>query len=301
MGKVLKWVGIVLGALVGLIVLALAAVYVVTGLRFNKTYDVQPASITIPTDEASIAAGEHLATSVRDCIGCHGDDLGGMVMADDPAFGYLASANLTPGKGGAGATFTDENWVRAIRHGVDPDGKPLMFMPSHEFTEMSAEDTAAIIAYLKTVPPVDQEWDQPQLGPLARILFLTGQVPLVPAELIDHDAPPPDAPEPGVTVEYGEYLALTCTGCHGATLSGGAIPGAPPDAVEAANITPHETGLAGWTEEDFFRALREGVDADGEAIDTFMPWQAFSNMTDDEISAVWLYLQSVEPIEYGNR
>jgi mono/diheme cytochrome c family protein len=301
MRKVLKWVGFVLGGLVGLIVLAVVVIFAVTGARFNKSYDVQPASITIPTDEASISEGEHLATSVRDCTGCHGADLSGTVMADDPAFGYLAATNLTAGQGGAGSTYTDEDWVRAIRHGVGPDSKPLIFMPSHELAAMSAEDTAEIIAYIKSVPPVDQEWDEPQAGPLVRILFITGQFPAVPAELIDHSAPPPSAPEPGVTVEYGEYLGLTCEGCHGLTLSGGPIPGAPPEMPPAANITPHQTGLADWTEEDFFQAMREGVRPDGSDIDPFMPYEAFSGMTDDEISALWFYLQSVEPQEFGNR
>jgi hypothetical protein len=69
----------------------------------------------------------------------------------------------------------------------------------------------------------------------------------------------------------------------------------------AANITPHQTGLADWTEEDFFQAMREGVRPDGSDIDPFMPYEAFSGMTDDEISALWFYLQSVEPQEFGNR
>jgi hypothetical protein len=88
--------------------------------------------------------------------------------------------------------------------------------------------------------------------------------PLVPAEMIDHEGPRPTAPPPGVTVEYGAYLAVGCTGCHGEGFSGGPIPGISPDWPEAANITQDpETGIGGWTREDFYRAMREGRRPDG--------------------------------------
>ena len=73
-----------------------------------------------------------------------------------------------------------------------------------------------------------------------------------------------------------------------------------PDMPIVANITPHETGLKGWSENDFIRALREGKRKDGTAIDNAMPWKVYGQMTDTEIKAVWAYLQTVPPLEKGN-
>jgi cytochrome c553 len=194
------------------------------------------------------------------------------------------------------------DWVRAIRHGIGPDGKPLLFMPSHEFNVMSDDDLGALIAYIQQLPPVDNELRPNSVRPLGRFLYARGMVPLVPAELIDHNAARPVSPQPGPTPEYGAYLATTCTGCHGESLSGGAIPGAPPSEFPPANLTPDQaTGLGSWTEADFFRALREGKRPDGTALASEMPWQAFAQMSDDEIRALWLHLRSVPPKPEGGR
>ena len=106
---------------------------------------------------------------------------------------------------------------------------------------------------------------------------------------------------PGVTAEYGKYLAdnAGCPSCHGPGLSGGKIPQAPPDTVPAANLTP--TGLGQWTEADFVRTIRTGTRPDGRVLDTFMPWPYYSQMTDDELGAIWRYLQSVPPRPTGTR
>jgi mono/diheme cytochrome c family protein len=106
-----------------------------------------------------------------------------------------------------------------------------------------------------------------------------------------------------VTKEYGAYVAQTCTGCHGQTLSGGPIPGVPAEPPYPANLTPDPaTGLGHWTEADFFAAIREGKRPDGSAINpTAMPWPNFSQMSDTEISAVWVYLQSIPAKPHGQR
>jgi cytochrome c553 len=299
MRRALKWVGIVFGALVGLIVLAVAVVYILSSVRFSKTYDVTPSTVEVPTDSASIEHGRHLAT-IRGCTECHGADLSGKVFFSDPAIGTLYTANLTAGKGGVGSEFSDADFFNVLEHGVDPEGKSVYFMPSEEFTLMSDQDIADIIAYVRSVPAVDAEHPEPAIGPMGRVLFLTGQLPLMPAELIDQNAPRPTAPQAGATVEYGAYLATTCAGCHGPTFSGGPIPGAPPGTVPAANITQGGE-LVGWSEADFATAVRTGVKPSGKTIDAFMPVKNFSDMTDDEVKAVWLYLKSLPPKPFGNR
>ena len=120
--KILKWFGIVLGGLIGLIIVALVVLYFIGGSRVNKTYDIQVASVTVPTDEQSIERGRHVVESMGLCTFCHGEDLSGDILEDDPVFGTFAPRNLTPGQGGIGGTFSDIDYVRAIRHGIGKDG-----------------------------------------------------------------------------------------------------------------------------------------------------------------------------------
>jgi len=303
MKRALKWAGIGLGGLLGVLLLATAAVYGITEYRLQKTYDVTPAAVAFLNDQATIEKGKHIATT-RGCVDCHTANLAGKVFVDAPPFGRLFAANLTGGRGGAGARYrSDTDWVRAIRHGIRPDGKPLLFMPSHEFNVLDDKDLGALIAYLKSVPPVDNVAPKENMvGPIGRVLFLKGDLPLVPAELIDHTAPRNVAPPAGPTAAYGAYLATGCTGCHGAGFSGGPIPGAPPEFPPAANLTPDPaTGLGKWTEQDFFTALRTGRRPDGRQLREEMPWKLTAQMTDDEIRAMWLHLRSLAPQPVGNR
>jgi mono/diheme cytochrome c family protein len=111
----------------------------------------------------------------------------------------------------------------------------------------------------------------------------------------------PAAPPAGPTAAYGRYLANVggCTGCHGAGLSGGKIPGTPAEFKPPANITP--AGIGHWTEADFVRALRTGVRPGGTNIDPEMPWRLTRLMTDEEIHALYEYLKTVPAKPYGNR
>jgi mono/diheme cytochrome c family protein len=300
MKRALRWAGFGALGLLGIILLAIAGVYAVSEYRINRDYNVAMVAVAIHADEETVRRGHHIAV-IRGCVDCHGENLAGKLFLDAQPVARLYSTNLTSGVGGVGASYSDADWVRAIRNGIGPDGKALLYMPSHEFYPLSDEDTGALIAYLRSVEPVDNVLPASRVGPVGRALFLAGQIPLLPAEMIDHRAQRPTAPTPGVTVEYGAYLSTGCIGCHGDNYSGGRIPGAPPSFPAPTNITPHETGIAEWTEEDFFRSLREGVRPDGSEIDPFMPWQLTRQMTDDEIRAMWLYLRSLPPRPYGNR
>lgn len=298
MKKILKWIGIVVGALVGLIVLALAGLYLSAESRFNKTYDIAPEPVTIPTDEASLAVGKHWAEI--HCQGCHKEDLGGGPFFEDPVLGFVDAPNLTAGKGGIGAAYTDADWVRAIRHGVKHDGTSVFIMPSNDFYFLSDADLGGLIAYVKSAPPVDREIRPPNLSAMAKVLYALGAFGnLLYAEAIQHDARPP-APPIGVTVDYGEYLSNSngCPSCHGPQLNGAqpAEPGAP----FAANLTPGGP-LGGWSEADFFKAMREGVTPEGRQLTEFMPWKGLGKMTDDELKAIWMYLQSLPKLETATK
>ena len=296
MRKILRYAGWTLGAALAVLLLAGAALYGYTGRHFSRKWSVAGHALTIPTDSAAIARGRHVATAISRCQGCHKEDFGGQVFIDVPPVAFLYAANLTSGHGGVGGRLSDLDWERAIRHGVKPDGSPLLFMPSQEFALLNDEDTAALIAFLKTLPPVDREPMANRVGPVGRALYAKGDVALVPAELIDQTAAHPGMVPPGVTVEYGRYLIDVggCRGCHGPGLSGGHVPGTPPDWKPAANITP--TGIGHYKEADFFRALREGKRPGGAPIDSFMPFEYTKYLTDDEIQALWLYLRTVPPL-----
>ena len=284
--------------LVSLIVLLVAAVYGVSEAKLRKTYDgagTTPMNVT--SDPAQLARGRHLVTAVAKCVECHDADLGGKVMIDEAPMGTIVASNLTRGKGGVGGSYTDAQLERAIRHGIRPNGRALVLMPSDEYQNLSDADVSAIISYLRTVSPVDRQHGTSHLGPVGRALYAAGQLPFIPAERMDHARTGArTAPPAGPTREYGQYLVSVggCRGCHGPNLVGGPSPepGAPP----AANITP--AGPIGqWSEAQFFTAIRTGTRPDGSKILEFMPWKSMSRHTDDELHAIWLYLQTVPRVE----
>lgn len=298
MKKVLKWIGIILGSLVALLVVAAAVLYILGSARLNKTYDFQPETIAIPTDEAAIARGRHLDEALTLCGGCHGEDLGGDVFEDEPMIATFYALNLTSGHGGVGAIYSDTDYVRAIRHGVDPQGRGLLIMHSNVYHNLSEQDLGAMIAYLKSVPAVDNETPDPKIEPLGKVLVALGvfdseALPLIPAELIDHSAPYVEAPAQGTTTEYGEYLVsiTLCHMCHGPDLAGG--PPLDPGMPAGPNLTSSGE-LVGWSEADFIQAMRTGVNPNGHKLNPeFMPWDKYANMTDEELKSLWLYLQSL--------
>lgn len=294
------WLKRLLYLVVGLVVLVLTAavaIYVIVGIRLGKHTELATASFTVPTDSAAVARGQHLATAIGKCTLCHGEDLGGKVLADDFLFGRFVAANLTTGKGGVFGRNSPATIGRAIRDGLRGDGTPLIFMPSTSYHAMSDADVGALIAYLRSRPPVDHDLPGSRVGLVARAISLFTEFPLIPARLIDHATPPPGVVAEEATVEYGKYLVHVglCTGCHRDNLSGGGGPEG-----RSSNLTP--AGIGPWSEADFVHALREGKRPVGAPIDsTLMPWRLAGQMTDSELHAVWLFLRSVPPLAFGTK
>jgi mono/diheme cytochrome c family protein len=292
MKRLFKYLGYTLGTIVLLLGLSALSVYALSARKLDRSYAVAVQPVAIPTDAAAVLRGKHIAET-RGCSDCHGADFGGAKVVEDPAVGVMWGSNLTTGRGGLAAGFDDNDWVRAIRHGVAKDGRPLVLMPSIEFSQFSDDDLGALVAYLKTLPKVDRDRVAINVGPVARVLMLAGEIKIA-AEHIDHAGLRPPVVIPGVTVDYGRYLAVGCTGCHGDQLGGGRIPGAPPDWPASRNLTP-SGDLARWSEADFLKALETGVRPDGKQLNPVMPL-AFGKMTDVEKKAVWLYLKSLPPV-----
>lgn len=299
MRKFLKYAAWTLGGLFLFAALAIAALYILSNGRLRRTYTVAVAPVAIPDDPTSIERGHHIART-RGCVDCHGPDFGGAKVVDNTPIGRLHGSNITRGQGGLPAGFRDEDWIRAIRHGVAADGRPLFLMPSQEFAHFSDEDLGALIAYLKTIPAVDRARVPIALGPVGRALVVTGKFPIA-AEVIDHANLKPATVQPARSIEYGRYLAVGCVGCHGPNYSGGRIAGGPPDWPAAANLTTHDkAAVAGWNEQDFFTALRTGHRPNGTEISPVMP-RAFGQMNDTELGALWLFLKSLPSAATGTR
>jgi hypothetical protein len=173
-------------------------------------------------------------------------------------------------------------------------------MPMQEQGWLPDKDVDAIISYMRTLPPVTRANGPVEIGLLGKILDRKDAIVLDVARRIDHtrrDVPP----EPEPTAAHGRFIAKGCLGCHGDKLSGGPIPGAPPEIPTPLNITPHETGLASWSYDDFARLLDTGVRKNGQQLNEFMPLEMLRNMNDTERHALWAYLQTVPAVAFGNR
>jgi len=277
-------------------VIFIGVMFAIGTSKLNKTYDVLPAVVSIPDDAASIERGAYLYAA--SCAGCHGDDGAGKVILEDPALGYIPGTNLTDGQGGVGSAYSDMDFVRAIRHGVDSEGKPLMIMPARSYWYFSDQDLGAIIAFVNAAPSVDNDLGDKNLKPMGRILLALGAFgDILTAEVIDHSGPRPSAPEQGVTVEYGEYLVNTgdCSTCHGPDLAG--MQGPEPGAPFSPNLTPGGV-LAIWTVEEFIETMHTGTTPYGKELNPdFMPWKSIAKMTDDDLTAMFLYLQSLDALD----
>lgn len=288
MKKILTWIGIIAGSTIILLALAGFVVSSIGKSKASQVYDVSASLISLaPADSASLARGAHLSV-IHACAECHGNNLGGQVFVDAPPFIAVAS-NLTSGKGGIGSSYSVADWDRAIRYGVKPNGQSVfMIMPSKTLHYLDDEDTADLIAYLQSVPSVDNTLPATELRPLGNIL--TGAGALDPSIAVHTSASRPTRVEPAATAAYGKYLSsITCIYCHGADYAGG--PPVEPD-------TPPAPGLAAagnWTLEQFANTMRSGVKPDGLPMNpSVMPWPAFKSMTDLEMQAIHLHLNTLE-------
>jgi mono/diheme cytochrome c family protein len=325
----LKKILIALVALVALVLVGITGVITWAGsaaeARLAQTYSVEVPDIPVPWPlteqevaelrgaggegeeleqialERAVARGEHIATARGGCLHCHGEDLAGNVIVEDPAMGRWVAPNISGGAGSRTAEYTVADWTRALRHGIRKDGTPHT-MPSEDFAMLSDREVSDLVAFARSRPRVDGGPGLSELGPIFSLMIATGEMPLA-ADLIDHDKDRPKVPPAAqASVEFGAHLAGSCVGCHGATFSGGKGAGTPPDWPTPANLTPDETGLEGWTKGEFFAAIREGRSKDGRALNgQAMPWEGLRHMDDVEIEALYLYFQSLEPKPLGGR
>lgn len=264
----------------------------------HRSINVEPVLMEIQNDSMSLRIGKKWVNSI--CAECHGSDLGGNTVIEDPMIGRLYAPNLTRGIGGIGFLDND-NWLAALRHGISATGRPLVLMPSMEYTKMRKEDIGGIIAYLRTLPPVDRVNKESTFKPIAKFLLSAGVFGnLFGADVIDHKAPIPENKNHETLADRGEYLTeiIGCKGCHGESLTGKYT--GDPKSPLASNLTP--SGRFGnWTFKDFYTFIQTGKTREGKkVINRYMPWQAYSRLPESELKAIYTFLKSLNPAGEDN-
>jgi cytochrome c553 len=272
MKKILKWIGIVTGGLISLILLTSLILYPIGRKKLTRSYpDIPVESVRIPTDSNAIERGRHISI-IWACTKCHGEDLGGRLITRDPiggtipTLGSIPASNLTPGRGGIGRYYTDVDWIRSIRHGVKPNNKPAIFM---YVTNLSDQDLGDLITYLKHIPAINSDSSAIKYGPIIPIACALGIFPPV-AGSIDHQAQHPADPAPGATIEYGKYLYSICAGCHYNSIL---------------------KNMKKWNQKEFTNTFQTGILPNGKSFGRTMSSKTFREMNEMELSALWLYIR----------
>ena len=275
--RALKWLGVGAAGLAGLALAAAIYVYVVSQYEVTRHYEIPLTEVDIHIDYDSIARGQRLATITGCANSCHGKQLEGSVLIDDPTLARIAAPNLTR----IVPEYSDAELVRLLRHGVKRDGTTVWVMPSPMFAHLSGQDLNDIIAFVRTVPDRDGPMRDVTLRPLGRVGVALGKFkPL--AREINHDAVRTATTDRSNSFRYGEYLVKTsCTECHGQTLQGD-------DYLKAPNLLIAQA----YSEEAFFHLMRTGKGLGDRDLGLMTEVGAtrFPAFTDDEVRAIRQYL-----------
>lgn len=298
MKRWIKWCAIGVGTVV---VLAAAAAFTGVQLADRKMarqvpVKVQP--VAYASDTQTLERGKYLYQS-RGCTDCHGVNGGGRTFVKESNGLHIAGPNIT--SGGVTAGYKPDDWVRVIRHGVKPDGRPALIMPSEDYNRFTDADLAAIVAHVRSLPAQSGGAAIVELPLPVRVMYGFGAIPDA-AERIDHSLPPAQPVAEAVNAQHGAYVANMCIGCHGEKLSGGKIPGGPPDWPAASNLTPGAGSVMGAYQDprQFTAMLRSGRRADGSAIKV-MPFESLSKMSEVDALALHVFLKTLPPRPAGGR
>lgn len=296
-----RWIKWTVGVIGGVAVLAVGAAVVGLQLaerKMARKVEVPAKPVAYVTDQGALDRGKYLFES-RGCVDCHGANGGGREFVNDGKGLRIAGPDIT--SAGASARYQPEDWVRAIRHGVGPGGQPLMIMPSEDYNRVTDQDLAALVSYVRSLPPQRGAAAVVGLPPPVRILYGFGAIKDAAAK-IDHSLPPSQPVPAAVNAQHGAYVANMCIGCHGEHLSGGKIPGGPPDWPPAANITPGENSAMALYKDarSFVAMMRSGKRPDGTPIKV-MPFESLAKMNDVDVQALYEYLKTVPARSFGQR
>lgn len=275
------------------------------------------ASLGIGTSGATaqddiVARGEYLMRA-GGCLACHTDENGGGApfagnRALETPFGTFYSPNITPDPETGIGGWSDADFITAMRKGEAPDGSTYFpVFPYPSYTGMRDEDMLAIKAFLFSLEPIRNETRDHEVGVPFGWRFLQNGWQMMNFE----EGPLEDDPDKSESWNRGRYLvhALAhCGECHTPRgMTGGLdqdmfLAGTPdgPDGELVPNITPHETGIADWSEGDIVTVLKDGLKPNWDNVQGSMGEavrDGLSFLTDEDLTAIALYLKSVPPID----
>lgn len=289
--KALRIIGWTIAVLLAVIGLLAAGAHLLSQRKYERKLDIKVEPVAYASTPEAMERGKYLFES-RGCGECHGSNGVGRVFAEDGKGMKLKSPNITRGSGGVVANYKEVDWVRTIRHGVKPDGRPILIMPCEDYNRFTDADLAALVAYTRQLPPVAGSPAQLDLPLIVKALYVIGAVKDAP-ERIDHSLPPAKPVAETVSVEHGAYVANMCLGCHGAKLAGGKIPGGPPDWPAAADLTPGSAVMKAYDSAEKLKTMfRSGKAPDGRALQV-MPFPSLKQINDTDVEALYLFLKSL--------
>jgi mono/diheme cytochrome c family protein len=253
-----------------------------------------------------VERGRYLVQGLLGCETCHtpsdwtqhgAPKVAGMELAGQafmlPNFpGELVAPNLTPDPETGSASWSDDQIARAIREGIKHDGTTLFpMMPYSNYRSLSDEDLAAVVVYLRSLPPVHNPL------PASRVNF--------PVNYLVRSVPEPiSAPVPATASDpfaRGKYLVTVGCGCHNVVekipYAGGEPLAGPWGSVASANITPDPSGINYYSEATFIAALRTGY-VGARKLNSIMPFGEFKNLSDEDLKAIFAYLHTVRPVKH---
>lgn len=267
--------------------------------KLERQVFVKVVPVPFASGAAAVKQGRYLFET-RGCVSCHGPDGSGRVMINEPNGMFVRTPNITRGPASAVAEYTEADWVRAIRHGINPAGHALFIMPSEIYNGLSDDDLSALVAYIRSMPPIAGEKTLIQLPLVVKALYGADLIRDA-SEKIVHGKPPSPAVAVGATREYGAYVTRVCTGCHGEMLAGGRTSETDPNDPPPANLTPGEgTVMTRYDSLDKFAAMmRSGKRPDGTEVR--MPFDTLAAFNDTDLAAIYGYLKSLPPRATGTR
>jgi mono/diheme cytochrome c family protein len=267
---------------------------------------------------ARLERGRYLVTGVAGCIECHserdttaedlpikpGREGAGTLFLSNPALGTVYASNITPDKETGIGNWSDDQIARAVREGIGGDGRALFpIMPYLNFRHMSDEDLAAVIVYIRSIPPVKNALAKTAIQfPVSRFIMA------VPEPITE----PVRDPDLSSSAARGEHLVrlASCADCHTpqdshgqymqelAFAGGFVFEGTNKMKVAAANITSDATGIPYYDEATFIKTIRTGQ-IGARKISATMPWTLYRNMTDDDLKAVYAYIHALKPVKHA--
>lgn len=315
MKRFLKWAA---GSILVLLILIATAITAIIGWRPILGPRARALSDRhFESTPARLERGKYLVTSVSGCFGCHsehdwkshgapiltGTEGAGEVMPFPDLPGHVVAPNITSDKETGIGSWTDDELARAIREGIGRDGRTLFpMMPYTRFREMSDEDMASIIVYLRTVPPVRRELPKTEI--VFPVKYLIRSAPQPVTETVPSDAAMSRDP-----VKRGAYLATIggCGDCHtpqvhgtpvaGMELGGGVPLAGPWGTVASANLTSDDSGIKYYDDSLFLQVMHTGY-VRARELKPIMPYWEYGKMSDDDLKAIYAYLRSVKPVKH---